>query len=110
MDAVTSDLLISGLVFASLFGIAYVFITARHRERMSMLEKGHNASIFERPSAGSTLKIGMLFIGISIGSLTGYGLHKLTGLEETVAFVSMVFLFGGLSLIINYLIDKKVGR
>jgi hypothetical protein len=110
MDAVTSDLLISGLVFASLFGIAYVFLTTRHRERMSMLEKGHNAAIFETSSTGSTLKFGMLFTGIAIGILTGYALNQLTGLEETVAFVSMVFLFGGLSLIINYLIDKKAGR
>jgi len=108
MDAATSDLLISGLVFAGIFGIAYVFLTARHRERMSMLEKGHNASIFETPSASSTLKFAMLFIGIAIGILTGYALHKLSGLEETVAFVSMVFLFGGLSLLINYFIDRKV--
>ena len=73
---------------------------------MSMLEKGVDASIFASKPRSQTLKFGMLFAGIALGILIGYLLKVRFGMEEEVAFLSMVFLFGGLSLIVNHMIDK----
>ena len=89
----------------------YVFFTGRHRERMSMIDKGVDANIFyskQRASISPTLKLGMLFVGISFGILMGEILNNSISMNRGTAYVSMIFLFGGLSLIINFLIERKI--
>jgi len=95
--------------FAMVFGIVYVYITARNKERMSMIEKGADASMFvtKRNYFAMTLKIGMLLVGIALGILIGSIIDELTTLPSPVGYFSMIFLFGGISLIINAMIEKK---
>lgn len=99
--------IVAGIIGISLLG--YVFFMTRHKERMSMIDKGVNASIFEDKSTAisPTLKFGMLLVGLSIGILIGDRLHFL-GMFKGTAFLSMAFLFGGLSLIINFIIEHKM--
>jgi Na+/H+-dicarboxylate symporter len=110
MDALIQEVILTIVFFAALFGIAYVFLMTRHRERMTMMERGVDASLFAPPkqSFSLTLKLGMLFVGIALGILAGHGLHQHYGLAEEVAFLSMVFLLGGLALIANFLIARKL--
>jgi hypothetical protein len=110
MQEVTRDLFVSLAAFGGIFGVVYVFLMTRHRERMSMLEKGIDPSIFSSKSntRSYTLKIGMLLMGISLGILLGSALERADVLSEPVAFLSMVFLFGGVSLVINFLVDRKI--
>ena len=110
MDALIQEVIITIVAFAALFGIAYVFLVTRHRERMAMLERGVDASVFAPPrqSFSLTLKFGMLFLGIGLGILAGHELHRHYGLAEEVAFLSMVFLLGGLALMANFLIERKL--
>ena len=98
--------------FATIFGIIYIVVITRYRERMSMLEKGVNPSTFGvRDSFGSTtLKFGMLSVGIAFGILTGNALYKSEVIERAPAFFSMIFLFGGLSLILNFVVDRRLKR
>jgi hypothetical protein len=49
----------------------------------------------------------MLFVGVAIGILLGNILEYTTPLDEEVAYFSMIFLFGGAGLIINYFLEKK---
>ncbi len=109
MQDITRDLFVSIAAFAAIFGIVYVFLMTRHRERMSMLEKGVDPSLFtpKGHSQSYTLKLGMLSTGVALGILFGNMLHKVSDIERGPAFLSMVFLFGGLSLIANYTIDRK---
>ena len=95
--------------FAALFGIFYLYITARNKERLSMIEKGADASMFTRKRKyyAMTLKVGMLLVGIALGILIGSFIDEYTTLPEEVGYFSMIFLFGGLSLIINALMEKK---
>ena len=110
MEEVTRDLLVSVSAFAGIFGIAYVFLMTRYRERMSMLEKGVDPSLFtsKNNSKSQTLKFGMLCIGIAIGILAGNLLYRNDWLDKSVAYLSMIFFFGGASLILNFLIDRKI--
>jgi len=96
-------------MFAAIFGIFYLYITARNKERLSMIEKGADASMFTRKRKyyAMTLKIGMLSVGIALGILIGSIIDQYTMLEEEVGYFSMIFLFGGLALIINALMEKK---
>ncbi|MDZ7613998.1 MAG: DUF6249 domain-containing protein [Flavobacteriaceae bacterium] len=105
-----ADILIPFIVFSAIFGIFYVFITTRNKERMALIEKGADASLFATKSksyTNMTLKFGMLALGIGIGILAGSILATYTVLPEPVPYFSMIFLFGGLGLILNYLIEKN---
>ena len=104
------------IAFIALFGILYVFYTTRNKERMALIEKGADASLFNTGSDKSgklfnwnrfTLKIGMLFMGVAIGIIVGAILSQVGVLEEGANFTAMIFFFGGLSLVLYYVIDRK---
>jgi len=103
-------------LFATLFGLYYVHITTRNKERMALIEKGADASLFNTGKEGQsslfnwnklTLKIGMLFMGVGLGIIAGSILESMQVMPDGPGYVSMVFLFGGLSLVLFYLIDRK---
>jgi hypothetical protein len=103
-------------LFAAAFGSWYIFITNRNKERMALIEKGADASLFNTGREGSktginwskfTLKIGMLAMGIALGIIVGSLMANESVLEEEASYSSMVFFFGGLSLVLFYIIDRK---
>jgi hypothetical protein len=100
-----SEVLIPITMFLAAFGALYVFFTTRNKERMAMIEKGADPALFKsRPgNRTTTLKFGMFLIGIALGILMGNVLEVTTRIEEQVAYFSMIFLFGGLSLVIFYM-------
>jgi uncharacterized membrane protein len=102
--------------FATVFGIMYVFYTTRHRERLALIEKGADASLFNTGKEGQkfsfnwgkfTLKIGMLFMGIALGIIAGAILSYAGVLYEGANYPALIFFFGGLSLVLFYVIDRK---
>jgi len=103
-------ILIPLIVFSSIFGIFYVWISTRNKERMALIEKGADASLFatkKKYFTNITLKLGMLAVGIGTGILIGSLLSTYTALDEEVAFPSMIFLFGGAFLMANAFLEKK---
>ena len=107
---IMEGVLIPLIVFSSIFGMVYVFLNTRNKERLSLIEKGADASLFatkKNYKSNLTLKFGMLATGIGIGILIGSLLESYTALDEEVAFPSMIFLFGGLFLVANAFIEKK---
>lgn len=103
-------------LFATFFGILYVYYTNRNKERMALIEKGADASLFNTGREGQkwsfswakfTLKIGMFFMGIAAGILMGALLETMTTMDEEITYSSMIFFFGGLSLVLFYVIDRK---
>jgi hypothetical protein len=99
--------------FVSLFGIAYIFLTTRHKERLALIEKGADASLFNpgKTSKGmGALKFGMLSVGVALGFLFGSLLATTMVMHEEVAYFSMIFLCGGISLILFYFIERKLDK
>lgn len=102
--------------FAMVFGIMYIFYTTRNKERMALIDKGADASLF---NTGKThvpwfnwgkfaLKTGMLLIGVGLGIIAGAILESVEAFPDPVAgYFSMIFIFGGLALVIFYLIDRR---
>jgi hypothetical protein len=103
-------------LFATVFGIMYVYYTTRNKERLALIEKGADASLFAtgKNDAGRsftwgkfTLKVGMLFMGIAVGIIVGAILSNAGVLSEGTNYPAMIFFFGGLSLVLFYIIDRK---
>ncbi len=101
--------------FATVFGIMYVYYTTRNKERLALIEKGADATLFNTGKEGKgsfnwnkiTLKSGMFLMGIAVGVITGAILSYYNVLVEGANYVSMIFFFGGLSLVLYYLLDRK---
>jgi len=103
MDEITRDCLVSVAAFAAIFGIAYLYFISRHRERIAMLDRGIDPKTFQKE--GQSLKYGLLAIGIAIGTVAG-AILKMNGMEKNTSFISMIFLFSGISLVIYHLITS----
>jgi hypothetical protein len=104
------DVLIPLVVFAALFGIIFVIVSARNRERMAMIEKGVNPQDFmttKKPSIYGILKWALLLVGIGLGLFLGSLLETYTEVPEEPAYFACALFFGGLGLATAFLITKK---
>lgn len=98
--------------FGSLFGVAYFYYTTRNRERLALIEKNADPSIFKVEPVNIfktfSIKLGMLFIGGGLGVLVGNILTVSTRLEEPVAYLSMIFIFAGAGLVASYFVARRI--
>ena len=96
--------------FAMIFGIVYMSVTARNRERMALIERGADPTLFEtkkKPSISGVMKVGLFLVGIGLGIVVAYLLSAGGGMEDGAAYPAMIFIFGGLALITSYLWQRK---
>lgn len=106
-----ADLLIPISFFAAVVLSLYFYFRARNKERLAMIEKGKDLDVSKMKWGANNkhwpLKTGLFFIGIAIGLLVGYVLETNLDIVEPVAYLSMIFLFGGIALVIGNLIKMK---
>lgn len=98
--------------FGAIFGVAYFYFTTRNRERLALIEKNADPSIFKVEPVNIlkkfSIKLGMLFMGGGLGVLVGNILTVSTRLEEPVAYLSMIFIFAGAGLVASYFVSRRV--
>lgn len=101
-------------VLAIIFGFIYavIFISIRRKERMALLERGADPAMFQQPVTDkiASLRYGLFLIGLAIGILMGNILEVSTQLGPEASYFSMVFLFGGIALVLSYFIGRNMGR
>jgi predicted MFS family arabinose efflux permease len=109
------EVIIPVVLFGSIFGIVYVYLITRNKERMAMIEKGTDMSLFARkrgddsPMKYWVIKIGFLMIGIALGIIVGSLVSSDGGvMSEDQAYPSMILLFGGMALVASYFVEKKL--
>ena len=110
-----NEFLIPFSFFALIFGWVYLYLTTRNKERMALIEKGASANLFNTGKSNggffgklATLKLGMFFVGVALGALIGNILASTTMINEPIAYVSMIFLFGGLALVSYYIVASRL--
>ncbi|HSF52686.1 MAG TPA: DUF6249 domain-containing protein [Algoriphagus sp.] len=105
------DILIPLIIFSAIFGMTYVYLTTRNKERLALIEKGADASMFntgkKRGMGSIILNLALLAIGIGLGVLVGAGLNQ-GGMDDDVAFPASIFIFGGLGLVASFFINRKL--
>ena len=94
-------------VFGTIFGVLYLFLTTRNRERMAMIEKGADPTIFARPNYRIGIKIGLMAIGISLGVMLGQLIGHMTSMDRETATFSMIFRCAGSGLVLEHFLSKK---
>ena len=99
--------------FALVFGIRYL----SNKEKMAMIERGIDPSAQKStPKPFLSLKFGLLMMGLGLGLIIALFTNRavfsanMTNAEEGQAvavYFGSIFIFGGLGLIVSYLIEKK---
>ena len=101
--------------FGALFGIFYLYYSTRNKERLALIEKGADASIFGKNNKNSirssrviTLNISLLLMGIGLGVFLASLLDTYTNIEEEAIYPAMIFFMGGLGLFTAFNMTKKL--
>lgn len=93
--------------FAMIFGIRYLI----NKEKMAMIERGINPRDGQSaPKPFISLKIGLLLVGLGLGLIVALFTVIATKVgddEAAAVYFGCVLVFGGLGLIISYIIEKK---
>ena len=107
------EILIPISFFLAVFGVVYLYFSTRNKERLALIEKGADASIFNLgKKAGSSWKVfvinlAFLLIGIGLGVLIAAILTTYSSLDEDAVYPSMIFLMAGIGLYVGYTQTKK---
>ena len=101
------EILVPIIFFAAIFGVLYTFLTTRNKERLAMIEKGADPSVFAQRRSRIGIKLGLLSMGIAIGILTGEMIRHLSSMEKEPAIFSMIFLWAGAGLVLEHFLAKK---
>jgi hypothetical protein len=93
-------LLVPISLFAMVFGIVYVAITANHRQKIAMIEAGMNPNDNKEDNAGAWSS-GYLFVFVPLGIIVGNIVAYYTDFLGSSEFgILGAFLFGGIGLLI----------
>ena len=118
------------VIFGSLFGIAYLYFSTRNKERMALIEKGAEASIFMKGKSKNAapfwkvliLNLGLLAMGVGFGILLGTILGSYFGyngswqnrpdnaVDAGVFYAASIFLCAGGALLIGFQQTKKLDQ
>lgn len=132
MDFISVPLVV-GIVCIGIYGLFELFV--RKRERLAIIEKigdKLDASAFEgklglpnymRHFSFSSLKAGCLLSGIGLGLLVGFIINTCMAANQIsyqddwfnrelagTAYGASVLLFGGIGLIVAFIIEMKMGK
>ncbi|MEO8516708.1 MAG: DUF6249 domain-containing protein [Flavobacterium sp.] len=109
------DILIPISFFFAVFGILYIYLSTRNRERLALIEKGVDASVFmpgvkNRPSFYKVilLNLALLLMGIGVGAFMALLLTTYTTLNENGVYPATIFTMAGVSLFIGFNMTKNI--
>ena len=112
-----SEVIIIPIIFGVIFGIFYLYISARNRERLALIDKGGDASIFYSKHKHVTpvwkvvvVNLAMLSVGIGVGIFIANILSVSLGMEENVAYPGTIFLMAGIGLLSGFFVTKKLNE
>jgi hypothetical protein len=111
------EVFIVALIFATIFGVFYLFYSTRNKERLALIEKGADASIFVHGRrAGSVpiwkiliLNVALLLMGIGTAVFIASLLSEV-GMDAEVAYPGTIFLMAGIGLFAGFTLTKKLEK
>lgn len=111
------QILIPISLFMMIFGIVYLIYSTRNRERLALIEKGVDASIFLKGkiNGGSAWKIfvvnlAFLLIGSGVGIFIALLVTTYTSLQDRAVYPSIIFIMAGVGLLAGFRTAKDLDK
>ncbi|WP_288954769.1 DUF6249 domain-containing protein [uncultured Polaribacter sp.] len=112
------EIAVLAIIFGSIFGVFYLFFSTRNKERLALIEKGADASIFIKGQPKNAapfwkvliLNLSVLLMGIGIGVFLALILDTYSGLDSDAVYPAMIFLMAGVGLFVGFNLTKKLDK
>ena len=114
-----SELIIVPIIFGAIFGVFYLYFSTRNKERLALIEKGADATIFVRGKRKSytapiwkvlILNLSLLLMGIGLGTFMASVLENYIPIEEGALYVGSIFLMAGAGLFVGFNMTKNLDK
>ncbi|WPO80216.1 DUF6249 domain-containing protein [Flavobacterium sp. KACC 22761] len=96
-------------LFAMIFGIVYLIYSTRNRERLALIEKGVDASIFLKGAEKGApawkifvINSAFLLIGIGIGMYIALFITTYTDMNSDVVYPATIITMSGVGLLVGF--------
>lgn len=103
--------------FLMIFGIVYLIYSTRNRERLALIEKGIDASIFFQGKEKGVpiwkilvVNLAFLLIGSGIGIFLALLITTYTSLEDDAVYPSIIFIMAGVGLLAGFRTSKDLDK
>ena len=103
-------------LFLAIFGIVYLYLSTRNKERLALIEKGADATIFMKGRNYNTpmwkviiLNLALLLMGIGLGVFIASLLDTFSGLGEAV-YPATIFFMAGVGLFTGFNLSKNLDK
>ncbi|MFM9988714.1 DUF6249 domain-containing protein [Flavobacterium sp.] len=113
----SGDILVPMSLFLAIFGVVYLYLSTRNKERLALIEKGADASIFMSSRQGGAsfykvilLNLALLLMGIGIGAFIALILTTYTSLNENGLYPATIFTMAGASLFVGFNMTKNLDK
>jgi len=110
-----SEVIIVPIIFGILFGIFYLHYSTRNKERLALIEKGADASIFnlgKRHTAPTwkvfILNTAFLLMGIGLGVFLASVFDTYSNLDSEAIYPALIFFTAGVGLYVGFVQTKKL--
>ena len=105
-------------LFLVVFGICYLYFTTRNKERLALIEKGAEASIFVKGKQDGAapfwkvliVNLALLLMGIGLAIFIASFLDNALGMDAEVAYPGTIFLMAGAGLFVGFTVTKKLEK
>lgn len=111
------EVIILAIIFGAIFGVFYLFFSTRNKERLALIEKGADASIFmtKRQEAAPIWKVfilnlAVLLMGIGAGILLALMIQNIFGISDEALFPGLIFLTAGTGLLVGFKMTKDLEK
>lgn len=112
-----SKILIPISFFLMIFGIIYLIYSTRNRERLALIEKGVDASIFMEGRGKGVpawkifvVNFAFLLIGSGVGIFVALLITTYTSLNDGAVYPSIIFIMAGIGLLTGYRTAKDLDK
>ena len=111
----TGAVIIPIAFFGVIFGIFYLYLSTRNKERLALIEKGADATIFGKGRQHAapiwkvlTLNLAFLFMGIGLGVFIASLLDNYSSLDSDAVYPAVIFFMAGVGLYVGFTQTKKL--
>nr|WP_321230774.1 DUF6249 domain-containing protein [uncultured Psychroserpens sp.] len=111
------EILIPISMFLAMFGVVYLYLSTRNKERLALIEKGADATIFMRGKGHTApiwkvliLNLALLLMGIGLGIIIGGILSANLNVDSEIAMPGSIFLCAGLGLFLGFNMTKNLDK